>query len=131
MERKNKLLQTFRGVKEVKAIPMDEFEAIENGICRPNEDNHEWRLGYKVVYEDGYESWSPKDVFQKAYKKAETYKDRLEIELEELNEKLQKLSLFIASEKFDNLDEVDKVLLKNQEYVMTNYRDILLQRTKR
>lgn len=23
--------------------------------------------GYKVVYEDGYTSWSPKDVFEKAY----------------------------------------------------------------
>lgn len=23
--------------------------------------------GYKVIYEDGYESWSPKDVFEKAY----------------------------------------------------------------
>ena len=23
--------------------------------------------GYKVVYEDGYESWSPKEVFEKAY----------------------------------------------------------------
>lgn len=26
--------------------------------------------GYKVVYEDGYVSWSPKDVFEKAYKKS-------------------------------------------------------------
>lgn len=25
--------------------------------------------GYKVVYEGGYESWSPKDVFEKAYHK--------------------------------------------------------------
>ena len=24
--------------------------------------------GYKVVYEDGYESWSPADVFNKAYR---------------------------------------------------------------
>lgn len=24
--------------------------------------------GYKVVYEGGYESWSPKDVFEKAYR---------------------------------------------------------------
>ena len=24
--------------------------------------------GYKVVYPDGYESWSPKDVFEKSYK---------------------------------------------------------------
>lgn len=23
--------------------------------------------GYKVVYADGYESWSPKDVFEKSY----------------------------------------------------------------
>lgn len=26
--------------------------------------------GYKVVYEDGYESWSPKEVFEKAYKES-------------------------------------------------------------
>ena len=25
--------------------------------------------GYKVVYEDGYASWSPKNVFEKAYRK--------------------------------------------------------------
>jgi hypothetical protein len=24
--------------------------------------------GYKVVYEDGYESWSPKETFEKAYR---------------------------------------------------------------
>ena len=24
--------------------------------------------GYKVVYQDGYESWSPKDVFEAAYR---------------------------------------------------------------
>lgn len=29
--------------------------------CRKMED------GYKVVYQDGYESWSPKDVFEAAY----------------------------------------------------------------
>ena len=26
------------------------------------------RDGYRVVYPDGYESWSPKDVFEKAYR---------------------------------------------------------------
>lgn len=25
--------------------------------------------GYKVIYEDGYTSWSPEDVFEKAYRK--------------------------------------------------------------
>lgn len=28
----------------------------------------EWQDGYMVKYEDGYVSWSPKDVFEKAYR---------------------------------------------------------------
>lgn len=29
---------------------------------------HNGNLGYRIIYEpDGYESWSPKDVFEKAY----------------------------------------------------------------
>lgn len=31
--------------------------------------------GYKVVYPDGYESWSPKDVFEKAYLQMDDNKD--------------------------------------------------------
>lgn len=27
--------------------------------------------GYKVVYEDGYESWSPKEVFEEAYRRTD------------------------------------------------------------
>lgn len=27
------------------------------------------RPSYKVVYEDGYESWSPKETFERAYRK--------------------------------------------------------------
>jgi len=34
--------------------------------------------GYKVVYEDGYVSWSPKDVFEKAYKEIGTVADKKE-----------------------------------------------------
>ena len=26
-------------------------------------------LGYKVVYEDGYKSWSPKETFERSYRK--------------------------------------------------------------
>lgn len=35
--------------------------------------------GYMVVYEDGYVSWSPKDVFEKAYRKTDamTFGDAL------------------------------------------------------
>ena len=44
-------MDSFIGVKLVQAEP-----------CA--KDGHE---GYRVVYQDGYESWSPKNVFEAAY----------------------------------------------------------------
>lgn len=45
-------MKTYIGVKRIQAGPCE-----RNGVP-----------GYKVVYEpDGYESWSPKDVFERAY----------------------------------------------------------------
>lgn len=44
-------MQTYIGVKKVNAYPEE-----RNGAA-----------GYHVIYEDGYESWSPKDVFERAY----------------------------------------------------------------
>lgn len=88
--------------------------------------------GYKVVYEDGYESWSPKDVFEKAYKVAETFLDRLMIERKELAEKLEKLCLFTDSPKFMDVvkDENQRELLIKQRDYMGEYLNILNQRIK-
>ena len=44
-------MQTYIGVKKVEAIP----------------EERGGRMGYRVMYEDGYVSWSPKDVFERAY----------------------------------------------------------------
>lgn len=64
-------MKTYIGTKQVKAEPMDELAAVEKGYARKNEDNHEWRQGYHVQYTnpDGstYDSWSPKDVFERSY----------------------------------------------------------------
>lgn len=66
-----KTMKTYIGTKQVKAEPMDELAAVEKGYARKNEDNHEWRQGYHVQYAnpDGstYDSWSPKDVFERSY----------------------------------------------------------------
>lgn len=43
---------------------------IEAEPCAAWKNSGEHKIGdpgYKVRYEDGYESWSPKDVFEKAY----------------------------------------------------------------
>ena len=45
-------MKNYIGVKIVKA----ELE-VKDG-----------KLGYKVVYPDGYVSWSPQEVFEKAYR---------------------------------------------------------------
>ena len=45
-------MKNYIGVKIVKAEP----------------EVKEGRSGYKVVYQDGYVSWSPKEVFEKAYR---------------------------------------------------------------
>lgn len=92
-------LKQYKGTKTVKAEPMNESVAVEKGFARANKDGHEWREGYHVQYinPDGstYDSWSPKDVFEKSYKIAEDFKDRLEIEFKELIIRLLKLHKFI------------------------------------
>lgn len=59
-------MKKFIGIKYVYAEPctVDSF----NKEVRPLVYSGECQDGYKVVYEDGYVSWSPKDVFEKAYK---------------------------------------------------------------
>ena len=55
------IMSTYIGVKIVKAVP-----------CACKEDVHNSKKfdpGYEVEYEDGYKSWSPKDVFEKAYRR--------------------------------------------------------------
>lgn len=100
-------LKKYIGTKEVMAAPMDEVTAVTKGFARKNEDNHEWRSGYHVQYinPDGstYDSWSPKDVFEKSYKIAEDFKDRLEIEFKELRIRLLKLHKFIQDNGFANI----------------------------
>ena len=49
-------MKKYISIKEVQAEPMNELQAVELGYARPNEDNHEWREGYHVVYPDGYHS---------------------------------------------------------------------------
>lgn len=63
------LPKQYIGVKRVGAVPMTAGEAVDKGyrvgqssIVPPNTQ------GYEVIYEDGYKSWSPKDVFDKAYR---------------------------------------------------------------
>lgn len=54
-----------------------------------------------------------------------SYKDRLQVEIAELSEKISKLQDFIYSYKFDQLSEVNQILLSDQEEYMIKYLNIL------
>lgn len=60
-------MNRYIGIKMIEAEPAYRIDGKiypESGQV-PKAMNRE--AGYKVRYEDGYESWSPKDVFEKAY----------------------------------------------------------------
>ena len=59
-------MKRYIGFKMISAEPKTEHEFLmAKGVDTRNREN---RPGYLVVYPDGYTSWSPKEVFDEAYK---------------------------------------------------------------
>ena len=90
-------MKKYIGTKQIEAEPMTMGEAFEKGLLKagrvPNESEKS-NAGYHVKYQDGYESWSPAEPFEKAYKICDTFMNRLQIELSELSDKQEKLGKF-------------------------------------
>jgi hypothetical protein len=57
-------MKEYIGVKLIKAKPMNSLEAF-NLLGRVHKQEN--APGYLVEYEDGYKSWSPKDIFEKSH----------------------------------------------------------------
>lgn len=125
-------MKKYIGTKTVMAEPMGEAEAIEKGFARPIDDGNLPRQGYHVQYDnpDGskYDSWSPKDVFEASYNVAETYIDRMKIELSELKDKYLKGFGFLYSESGMTLQMHEKNALEEQLECMRRYIRILTAR---
>lgn len=128
-------MKKYIGTKQIEAEPMIMGEAYEKGFLqagRVPSESEKSNPGYHVKYQDGYESWSPAGPFEKAYKVADTFVDRLLIERDELNERLNKLRQFIESPNFVEIvtDEYQRLLLSKQESKMHEYLEILNERIK-
>lgn len=61
----------------------------------------------------------------------QTFKIRVNEELNELNLKINSLNMFVISRVFKTLDRQDQILLERQLDVMGAYRHILEQRIER
>lgn len=120
----NKEMKLYIGTKIVKAMPMTMGEAYERKLLkegvRPSECETD-KAGYLVEYEDGYQSWSPAEPFDKAYKLSETFIG----EDTELMERAEKFHDFIASDKVKELDRTSQALLSVQSGLMDQYSLVL------
>lgn len=123
-------MNKYIGTKELKAKPMSRYEYNEYRDWKIPENENPEDLGYLVQYEDGYISWSPKETFEKAYRVSETHVDRMKIEAEELNKKLQGLYAFTKGEIFKTLPSRKQVLMSEQYKAMNDYHWILTMRIK-
>lgn len=113
-------MKKYIGTKEVSATPAWQID----GTVYPKDGVVPRSMNRK----DGYESWSPKDVFEKAYKPSDTVLDRLKIERNELRERIEKLEDFIGlnfSEAAKKVGHYQAALLLIQRSYMVNYLDVL------
>lgn len=121
----------YTGTKTIKAAPMTMGEAYERKLLkegiRPSECETD-KAGYLVEYEGGYQSWSPAEPFEKAYRPSETFLDRLRIERDEVKTRFEVLQRYI-NKGFDVMAEQvgarQAALLLMQHTFMKEYVDIL------
>ena len=120
-------MKKYISTMQVVAEPMTMGEAYEKNLLRagrvPNE-SEKTKAGYHVKYDGDHEGWSPAELFEKAYRVADTPLDRI-IEENELSDRLERLYAFICSDTFKELDSTTRAMLAVQYSNMTAYYHIL------
>ena len=135
--------ELYEGTKRVMARPMTRGDYnTYRGWTVPADENPD-DAGYLVEYLDGgkanhrdhagYISWSPADVFQRAYvlvpgAHLPPHQQRVLQELAELDERRAKLMAFFSTPIFHGLPESEQIRLERQAAVMRSYSGILAER---
>lgn len=121
-------MKKFIGTKVIMAEPMTMTEA-QKVLGRKIKPATVKEDGYLVEYKDGYKSWSPKSVFEEAYKPCETFLDRLFVEQQELKDRVDKLRLFLSQEGSQTeVGSFQFVRMTEQLEAMEAYLNILTRR---
>ena len=138
-------MKTYKCHKQVKAFKISDIKLIEdsiyiigsNEIVMVREDFMQKFKpevgGYYVLYNDGYQSYSPAEPFEEGYTELveDTFLTRLKKEEEELSIKLDKLYTFMYSDKFNSIPDIQKTILKIQYTAMVTYKTCLLERIEK
>lgn len=128
-------MKKYEGRKQVLAEPMTllEYNKYRNWEMPKDEDGT--TEGYLIEYFEGgnpnhpddtnHISWLPKDVFDKSYTLIDTYAQRLQLEHDDLKQKIPKLRLFMESDVYSSLGVEDQRLLQKQHIHMKEYLNVL------
>lgn len=127
-------MKQFTGTKTVKACPMTLGEAekvLNRHIDISSVENRDLTPGYLIEYgEDGdnYRSWSPQDVFERAYRPSDTFLERMLIEKQQVSTRYLRGREFTFSQQFLQIDSHQQILLRKQLDAMEQYLYILSKR---
>ena len=124
-----KEMKQYTCIKNVKAIPMTDGEFFNTTGKMPyntGKDLNGSLEGYLVKYEDGYESWSSKEVFEKGYVLTETYIDRMKFELAELKNRIVRATQALYT--LNQMNSLERNSLSEQLGHMRCYADALYYR---
>ena len=132
-------MNKYLGTKEVLAKPMTrgEYNDYRGWQIPENEDPNE--QGYLIEYQDGgkskdsrhagYISWSPADVFNRAYAPIDTWLDRVKLEQERVQKDLSALDKTLDVErKPDFITDEQWIFMTRQQFHMRQYNQILKDR---
>ena len=141
----NAAMLTFIGTKQVRAVPMNrrDYNLYRGWEVPADEDPSDH--GYLVEYLDGgkanhpahagYISWSPSDVFERAYRAIPAaaeglppYQARVVIEHASTLERFGKLTAFIASPAFAEVPRDEQERMKWQAQLMSGLVECLSAR---
>lgn len=137
-EELNASMLHYKGVKYVLATPMNrrDYNDLRGWTLPEDEDGDD--EGYLVKYTDGgkpnvegfngYISWSPKDVFERAYQRNVTYKDALTIRLNDVHLDIQDLEYGIKH--MELLGDKETELMHEELKTMKSYETLLLAHLK-
>ena len=126
----------YKTYERVRAVQMTRKEYNNlSGVGFLLENENPSDVGYVIALGEGeniHITWLPIDVFEKTYKKCETFKDRLKIEIQELEERIKKAEAFYNRPDIaDVTDCEDRMLLAIQLSDMHAYLSTLKLRMKK
>ena len=144
---KIELLDIFKGTKGIQTITgsfkkhMTKYIGVKE-VTAGIDYNDVRGEGYIVIYEDGYESWSPKEVFEKAYKEKLSIEDinidkskllswqwNVYRQALDLRSEINKLKEFLNNTNLIKTSSAhDKILMEQQLLAMEYQLTILVER---